>query len=151
MSHFQFFDYQSKLVNHSYHMCESLIKDVCKYLDVPTDKQLEITKKFLDHTHCKQMLKYKAKKDPHAVKQARNPYILFSSDKREIAQKNHPDMKPKELMRELSKMWKEADETTKKTYVQKSVEDKARYERELQENKNNSSEFIGATNVNATV
>ena len=147
MSHFQFFDYQSKLVNHSYQMCESLIKDVCKYLDVPADKQVEITKKFLDHTHCKQMLKYKAKKDPNAVKQARNPYILFSSDKREEAQKNNPEMKPKELMKVLSQMWKEADEETKKSYEQKSVEDKTRYERELQESKNSSSEFIGATNV----
>jgi hypothetical protein len=128
-------------------MCESLIKDVCKYLDVPADKQAEVIKKFLDPTHCKQMLKYKAKKDPNAVKQARNPYILFSSDKREEAQKKNPDMKPKELMGVLSKMWKEVDETTKQKYEKMAEEDKSRYERELQESKNSSSEFIGATNV----
>jgi hypothetical protein len=57
--------------------------------------------------------KRKRKKDPNAPKRPGNPYLLFSKDHREEAQKANPDLKGVKLTSVLSEMWNKADEETK--------------------------------------
>ena len=57
---------------------------------------------------------------------AKSAYIFFTMDKRpEVVQQN-PDMKQKDILKELARLWKEVSDEEKEKYQKMADEDKAR-------------------------
>jgi hypothetical protein len=52
----------------------------------------------------------------------KNPYILFSSEKRAGVKEANPEMKPKDIIKELSAMWKALSDEEKLPYKQQAME-----------------------------
>lgn len=52
----------------------------------------------------------------------KNPYILFSSEKRAGVKEANPEMKPKDIVKELSAMWKALSDEDKAPYKQQAME-----------------------------
>lgn len=73
----------------------------------------------------------KTKKNKNAPKNPRSAYILFSNVERENVKNENPKMTPKEIMKELGKKWKEADEDEKEKYRELAKEDKERFDEEM--------------------
>ncbi len=74
----------------------------------------------------------KPKKAKDAPKNARSAYILFSQDMRPVVKEEQPTLDPKDVLRALGTMWKQADEDTKKKYQELAEEDKNRYKSEME-------------------
>ena len=72
----------------------------------------------------------KAPKDKNAPKKNVSNWVHFCAENREKVKAENPDMKPKEIMKELSLMWKALDEDEKAEYEEKAKEDKERYLKE---------------------
>lgn len=68
-------------------------------------------------------------KQTQPPKKPRSAYILFSMEKRPEVLAENPDLKAKEVMRKLGKLWKELPESQKEEYKDKQSEEKAAYER----------------------
>ena len=75
----------------------------------------------------------KTKKDKNAPKGAKNAYILFCADNRDQVKEENSKMNAKEIISELARLWKDADEDVKAEYQEKATEDKKRYEVEMSE------------------
>ena len=73
----------------------------------------------------------KAKKDKNAPKGAKNAYILFCADNRDQVKEENSEMKATEIISELARRWKEADEDVKADYQEKAADDKKRYNSEM--------------------
>lgn len=75
----------------------------------------------------------RAEKDAKALlpKKPRSAYILFTQDKRQQLVDQMPDAAPKDIMKELGKLWREASNKVKQRYEALAVDDKARYEKEM--------------------
>lgn len=73
----------------------------------------------------------KTKKNKNAPKNPRSAYILFSNVERENVKNENPKMTPKEIMKELGKKWKEADDDEKEKYRELAKEDKERFDEEM--------------------
>lgn len=74
--------------------------------------------------------KGRTKKAKDAPKSARSAYILFSSEKRkQLAEEGTPK---KETLAAAAALWKEMTDEQKKPYEDRHLEDKARYEREME-------------------
>jgi hypothetical protein len=74
----------------------------------------------------------KPKRDPNAPKRPRSSYILFSSDNRSDVKSDNPDMSATEITKEVARLWRDADEDVKSEYKEKALEDKKRYEEEME-------------------
>lgn len=75
----------------------------------------------------------KGKGDKGSSTRPKTAYILFTMDKRkEVAEKN-PDMKQKDILKELGRLWKEVSAEEKEKYNKLAEEDKKRCE-ELKKN-----------------
>lgn len=72
------------------------------------------------------------KKDPNAPKRGKSSYIFFCVDKRQTVIDANPEMAAKEIIKELGSMWQNLNEKEKQRYVDQSVQDKKRYEREME-------------------
>ena len=81
----------------------------------------------------KEKKKGSPKKDPNAPKGAKNAYILFCADNRDQVKEENPHMKSTEIISELARLWKEADDEVKAEYQEKAAEDKQRYKQEMEE------------------
>ena len=75
----------------------------------------------------------KSKKDKNAPKGAKNAYILFCADNRDQVKEENSEMKATEIISELARLWKDADEDVKGEYQEKAAEDKKRYESEMED------------------
>lgn len=75
----------------------------------------------------------KTKKDKNAPKGAKNAYILFCADNRDQVKEENSEMKATEIISELARLWKDADEDVKGEYQKKAAEDKKRYESEMED------------------
>jgi hypothetical protein len=73
----------------------------------------------------------KTKKNKNAPKNPRSAYILFSNVERENVKNENPKMTSKEIMKELGKKWKEADDDEKEKYRELAKEDKERFDEEM--------------------
>ena len=71
-------------------------------------------------------------KDPNAPKRGKSSYIFFCVDKRQTVIDANPEMAAKEIIQELGNMWRNLNEKEKQRYVDQSVQDKKRYEREME-------------------
>lgn len=78
--------------------------------------------------------KKKKEKDPNAPKRGVSGYIVFGQEMRPKLKKKNPDMKPTEIMKEISLLWADIKETKKADKYKKiALEDKKRYEKEMKE------------------
>ena len=71
-------------------------------------------------------------KDPNAPKRGKSSYIFFCVDKRQTVIDANPGMAAKEIIQELGNMWRNLGEKEKQRYVDQSVKDKKRYEKEME-------------------
>jgi len=70
--------------------------------------------------------------DSDKPKGARNAFIFFCQEKREEVKTSNPDMKSKEIVSELGRLWKDdyADEASRKKWVKLAKKDKERFDAE---------------------
>lgn len=101
--------------------------------DVETLKSSLLSKqKSLDSLICSKMPKQKIKKDPNVPKRGKSSYIFFCMDIRETVKTENPDMKAKNITKELGRIWKEeTSEDDKIKYNEQAAEDKNRYIEEM--------------------
>ncbi len=86
--------------------------------------------------------KEKDKDEAVAIKRAKNPYMFFVQDSREKVKKENPELKNKELLSLLGKMWNEMNDDQKKKYNDMSSKDRERYQKE----KDNTDNAVGKKN-----
>jgi len=67
-------------------------------------------------------------KDKNAPSRYKSAYMLFCEANREEYKKNNPESKTTDIMRGLAKLWKEADESSKKSYKKKADKLKIKYD-----------------------
>jgi HMG (high mobility group) box len=72
-------------------------------------------------------------KDPHAPKRPVSAFLLFSKAKRDIVKRDGRHRTTTEISTVLSKMWKEASVEERNVYIERDLEDRQRYKRELYE------------------
>jgi hypothetical protein len=77
------------------------------------------------------------KKNQSEPKRPPNGYFLFSQDHREKVKSENPELKGKDIVIKLGKMWDHADEKTKQKYENKALELKNKYYRDMVEYKKN--------------
>lgn len=77
------------------------------------------------------IVKKKVVKDPNAPKKASSSYLFFNAENRDKVKKQNPDIKPKDIMKELGKMWKALSEKDKVKYNKMADADKVRYANEM--------------------
>jgi len=71
-------------------------------------------------------------KDPNAPKRGKSSYILFCIDKRQTIIDANPEILAKEIIKELGNMWRNLREKEKQIYIEQSIQDKKRYEKEME-------------------
>ena len=64
---------------------------------------------------------------------AKNAYMRFSSDERPKLKEEHPDMAPKDVLKELGKRWSALTDEQKDPYVDAYNEEKATLEQQANE------------------
>ena len=70
----------------------------------------------------------KQKKPKDAPKNAKSGYMFYCAEIRAVIKEENPDMKPKEIMSEMGRRWKEVKDTEEaKKYLKMAEEDKERY------------------------
>lgn len=74
-------------------------------------------------------------KDPNAPKKPQSAFLLFCKENRSSIVQNNPQMKFGDIGRNLSIMWKNTDESTRKKYEELAVQEKSCYVTKLQEYK----------------
>ena len=94
--------------------------ELCKHLNI------EVPKK-----------KQKKEKDPNRPKKGTSAFFSFCSDHRSKVTKSSPDMKPKDVNRELGKMWKKHADSKDKVYKKYTEE----YQKQNEEYKEKMSEY----------
>lgn len=82
--------------------------------------------------NTKESVPTKKVKDPNAPKRGKSSYIFFCIDKRQKIIEANPEMKAKEIVKELGNMWRNLKEKEKQKYVNKSIEDKKRYDNDME-------------------
>jgi hypothetical protein len=81
------------------------------------------------------VFKVKKVKDENAPKRNASAYFLFASEMRPKLMAEDSTLTYFSVATKVGELWREMDEEKKKPYEDKAVEDKARYERELEEYK----------------
>ena len=68
----------------------------------------------------------KTRKTNTNTKRAKSPYIFFCIENRPVIKQNNPEMKPKEIVAEMGRIWREIDKESQqyKKYVKLSEQDK---------------------------
>lgn len=108
--------------------------------DLPTDNQSRgVLKKRLMNSNNDQLSndrvtkRPKIAKDPDAPKRSLSTFIYFSQDARDQVKREMPTKNAAQVMEEVARRWAHMNEDLKDPYRQKAQEDKARYDRELEE------------------
>lgn len=73
------------------------------------------------------------RKEKSNVKGVRGPYMIFSQEQRPILVEQHPNWSMPEISKKISVLWYKMSSEEKSQYVQKSEEDKLRYQKEMNE------------------
>ena len=111
---------------------EKAAEDKKRYQQEMSDASDEDRSKKVEKVEKGKVAKGKSpKKDPNAPKGAKNAYIIFCADNRNQVKTDNPEMNAKEIISELARLWKEADEDVKAEYQEKATEDKKRYQEEM--------------------
>ena len=75
--------------------------------------------------------KKKKEKDPNAPRKPISAYFFFQRERREILKNEKPDFENRQIVALMRVEWMRMSNDEKKVYVDKSEEDKKRYEREI--------------------
>lgn len=110
-----------------------------------TQKQSTLEKKlseFLSSEQVEQVLelvksqekkrRVKVVKDPNAPKRWTSNYLFFCNERRKQIVKDNPEASATEVTVKLGSAWKSLSENEKQRYTQMSLNDKERYQRELE-------------------
>lgn len=81
--------------------------------------------------------KGKKEKDPNAPKRALTAYFLFMADERTKVKEANPGFGVGEVAKEIGSRWNNMDEFQKEKYTEQSAKNRARYEAEMKEYKEN--------------
>jgi len=87
----------------------------------------------------------KTKKDPNHPKHPRNGYLYFSQDVRKRRQDQYPDKGFKEITTLVADEWRNLSVSKKKKYLDLAKKDRARYQKEMKDYKDERSESEGST------
>lgn len=79
----------------------------------------------------------KKKKDPNAPKRALTAYFLFMADERTKVKDANPGFGVADISKELGNRWNNMDEFQKEKYIEMAAKDRARYDAEMKEYKEN--------------
>jgi len=79
----------------------------------------------------KKKKKDKKEKDPNQPKRAKNPFMIYSAEKRSSFKDDNPDAKPTEIVTMLGTAWKELSDDEKEPYQEKAAKEKERYNTEM--------------------
>jgi len=88
----------------------------------------------------KKKKKEKKAKDPNAPKKPQTAFFVYLREQRQVVKDKNPTMKPKELVSELGRLWKEMSDEDKKEFKDKAELEKTKYKEEVkkyEENKAN--------------
>lgn len=77
--------------------------------------------------------KGKAKSDKKGPKRAWPPFFFFQEQRREDLKKENPNLNHKEIVSKLGEEWRTLTDEQKKPYVEKSIADQKRYDKEKKE------------------
>lgn len=72
------------------------------------------------------------KKDPNMPKKGMSAFMFFSNENRNKIKEANPEMSFGEIGRKVGEAWKALSDKQRQVYVKKSVEDKKRYESDMQ-------------------
>lgn len=72
------------------------------------------------------------KRDPNLPKKNMSGFMFFSNENRNKIKEGNPDMTFGEIGRKVGEEWKALSDKQKQVYVKKSLEDKKRYESDMQ-------------------
>lgn len=72
------------------------------------------------------------KKDPNAPKKGMSAFMIFSNENRNKIKTQNPEVTFAEIGRKLGAAWKALTDKQKQVYTKKSLEDKKRYELEME-------------------
>lgn len=101
-----------------------------------SQKALENPLKFAsaidDFVFTEEPKRKKAKKDPNAPKRNMSAYFLFSIAARPKMKEDNPEASFGQIARLLSEAFKKLSEKERKTWEKKALEDKVRYEKEME-------------------
>ena len=74
--------------------------------------------------------KKRAKRDPNAPKKAKTSFLYFAEVQRPLLKHEHPSMSFADIGKEIGARWQKLSPSEKQSYVDKSEQDKLRYDRE---------------------
>ena len=78
-------------------------------------------------------LKFKKLKDPNAPKRPKTAFLYFCESKRKKIVKENPNLKLGDIQKILGKKWQNLSEKKKKEFINKNIQDKERYDKDLEE------------------
>lgn len=130
MAHLAYYNYVKDSLDIFYDSHVNLIEKVCLELN-QMDKKDILIEKLLDKN-----IKLKAKKDVNAPKRWRTNFILYSDEFRNSVISENKNFKLGDVSKKLGEMWKQLPESEKEKYHKLSLEDRDRYESELEEYNN---------------
>lgn len=123
----------SELLNE---MVSSVSKTITDLEEVTEESVKETLLKSINDVYNKQPVPKKGKGSRKGKKSAPTSYILFCNQSREGVQKKHPDLDPKDVTRELGRLWQALSDDEKQPYKDESV----RLSKELKEKEENESQ-----------
>jgi hypothetical protein len=106
-----------------------LLSESIEKLTLVIDRKLQIN----ESNEKKKKPKPKKEHDPNAPKRPLNAYLLFCHDNREKVKSENPELKGKDIVHELGKMWKQTSEKIKNNYNKKALELKNQHETDMKE------------------
>ena len=101
--------------------------------EILEDNKGSIQKLIKEHTDCSTKDTIKKAKDPNAPKRGKSSYIFFCMDNRASVKADNPEMKAKDIIKELGTLWRNLSEEDKAPYIEQSKKDKLRYEKEIKD------------------
>lgn len=105
-------------------------KDKARYMK--EKEEFKATNKSLPPAKKKDK-KGKAKSPAKGPKRAWPPFFFFQEQRREDLKKENPDLNHKEIVSKLGEEWRQMSDDAKQPFVEKSVQDQKRYDKEKRE------------------
>lgn len=126
-SSMEFYNSTIEAIEDRYESHRSLLEKVVIELG-HGDRVDELTEKFLGEP-----IKFKKRRDPRHPKRPLSGYILFCNSQRSKIRVDYPELKMTELSSKMGQLWKELSEEDRQPYTKAFLQDKDRYEAEMEE------------------
>lgn len=103
----------------------AIIDSVCAHLGKP-EKASELKLSMLD-----ERVRLRRRRNPHLPKRPISAYAAYLRHARSEAVANTDDKNPREVLKELARMWRGLSDEAKQPFVQIAQKDKERYKQEM--------------------